>query len=138
MVMRETQESRHRHGGLSRRVSLRETRPAPAGKTNREPAVGENLSTLSGSRMRENRPSGLKSGMWKRKLSEFTAPHLDSTRRVGAWKMTSPGGTAELSLIVQAGVQPSLRDLAVVGGHPALKRRAIFTVPLRVGEKRSH
>jgi hypothetical protein len=29
--------------------------------------------------MRENRPSGLTSGMWKRKLSEFTAPHLDST-----------------------------------------------------------
>ena len=38
------------YGGLSRRVSLRETRPAPAGKTNRKPAVGENLSTLSGSR----------------------------------------------------------------------------------------
>ena len=32
---------------------------------------------------RENRPSGLKSGMWKRKFSELTAPHLDSTRWVG-------------------------------------------------------
>ena len=39
--------------------------------------------------MRESRPSGLTSGMWKRKLSEFTAPHLDSTPELRGLKSTA-------------------------------------------------
>jgi hypothetical protein len=47
----------------------------------REIAVGEHLSTLSGSRMRENRPSGLTSGEWKRSARQ--AIQAPATERAG-------------------------------------------------------
>ena len=51
--------------------------------------------------MRENRPSGLKSGMWKRKFSELTAPHLDSTTDCATdayhWLPVSPAVIARVT-----------------------------------------
>jgi hypothetical protein len=43
--------------------------------------MGEHLSTLSGSRMRENRPSGLTSGEWKR--NAWRAIQAPATERAG-------------------------------------------------------
>jgi hypothetical protein len=74
--------------------------------------------------MRENRPSGLTSGMWKRKLSEFTAPHLDSTCRDDAKRAPTPAGTAEIECFGRpSGTYPSGASI------PALKRRAIIASP---------
>jgi hypothetical protein len=81
---------------------------------------------LSGSRMRENRPSGLMSGMWKRQLSELTAPHLDSTG------FRQLGGVAQASSLLyrgfpirrcdQAGTACRLEVGDTAGWKPALPR----------------